>query len=193
MIFFNWDTFLSTVYKKLQKIKVYQSFTSSDGIGDGIVYCKASNNPNCVEYNDALNLPLTPAAKDEAMALQPEALYTEQPGLKPIKEVGLFENYGPVIPVQHHEETCPYPSLESWIIVKKLYPIGTLIKKEFDGTMYVGEVTDIEPQKRIYTIYYKDDNTTKEMSIKQINTYLHKDEIKKYPICTKIAKKFNSL
>ena len=126
------------------------------------------------------------------MALQPEALYTEQPGLKPIKEVGLFENYGPVIPVQHHEETCPYPSLESWIIVKKLYPIGTLIKKEFDGTMYVGEVTDIEPQKRIYTIHYKEDNTTEEMGTKQIKKYLHKDEMKKYPIGTKIAKQFQS-
>ena len=58
--------------------------------------------------------------------------------------------------------------------------------------MYVGEVTDIEPQKRIYTIYYKEDNTTEEMGTKQIKKYLHKDEMKKYPIGTKIAKKFKS-
>ena len=44
------------------------------------------------------------------------------------------------------------PPLESWIIVKQLNTIGTLIKKDFDGTMYVGEVTDIEPQKK--HLYY---------------------------------------
>ena len=43
--------------------------------------------------------------------------------------------------------------------------------------MHVGEVTEIEQQKRIYTTYYKDDNT--EMGTKQIKMYLHKDEMKK--------------
>ena len=156
-------------------------FASSESIGDGIVYCKAFHLLNCVEFNDALNLPLTAAAKHAAMALQPQPFYTEQVGLKPIKKVSLYENYG-------HMEICPYPSMESWIVVKKLYPIGTMIEKDFDGTKFLGVVTKIDPQARMYTIYYKEDNTTEEMTHCYIKKLLHKDEMKKYPIGTKIKK-----
>ena len=48
-------------------------------------------------------------------------------------------------------------------------------------------------KRSIYTIYYKVGNTTEVMSTKHINMHLHKDEMKKYPIGTKIAEKFNSL
>ena len=155
---------IGCIQTKVRIFLAYQSFTSSKSIGDGIVYCKASHLLDCVEFNDALNLPLTAAAKHAAMALQPQPFYTEQVGLKPIKEVGLYENYGPVIPTQFHAETCPYPSMESWVVVKKLYPIGTMIEKDFDGTKFLGEVTEFDPQARTYTVYYKEDNTTEEMT-----------------------------
>ena len=189
--FFDWESFLLTLYKpKLKAIKVYQSFTSSVGIGDGIIQCKASNIPNCVEFNDAMNLRLTPEAQHAAMARYPVHLYTTQPGLKPIKEVGMYENFGPLIPVKYRAETCPYPVLSSWIAVKKLFPRGTKIEKDFDGTNYLGEVTDIQPEARTYTVYYNKDETEEELSHYYIGKLLHKDEMKKYKVGTKILKKF---
>ena len=103
--FFDWHTFLSTLYKSLGKVKAYQFFTLSGSIVDGIVYCKASNLPNCEEFIEALNVLLTSAAKIQSMVYQSEALYIEQPGLKPVKEVGLCKNYGPIIPKQFHAGT----------------------------------------------------------------------------------------
>ena len=86
--FYDWESFLLTLYKpKLKAIKVYQSFTSSVGIGDGIIQCKASNIPNCVEFNDAMNLRLTPEAQHAAMVRYPVHLYTTQPGLNPSKKL----------------------------------------------------------------------------------------------------------
>ena len=68
-----------------------------------------------------------------------------------------------------------------------------MIEKVFDGTKFLGEVTKIDPQARMYTVYYKEDNTTEEMTHYYIKKFLHKDEMKKYPIGTKIKKKFMSL
>lgn len=82
----------------IQKVNVYQSFTYFKDIGDGIVYCKDSYFPYCVEEDDALNLPLTAAAKIQAMIRQPEDLYIGQLGHKPITEVGLYKYSGLVIP-----------------------------------------------------------------------------------------------
>ena len=65
-----------------------------------------------------------------------------------------------------------------------------MIEKDFDGTKFVGEVTKIDPQNEMYAVYYKDNNTTKEMTIHFLKKFLHRDEMKKFPIGTKIKKKF---
>ena len=117
-------------------------------------------------------------------------LYTKPPGLKPIKEVGMYKNFGPLIQQIYRAETCPYPALPSWIVVKKLFPVGTKIEKDFDGTNYLGEVTAIKPEARTYTVYYNEDETEEELSHYYIGKFLHKDEMKKYKVNTKILEKF---
>ena len=78
---------------KLKSIKVYESFISSVSIGDGIIYCKGSNLPNCAGFNDKMDLRLTSQAQHAAMAHYPKQLYIQQHGLKPIKEVGMYKNF----------------------------------------------------------------------------------------------------
>ena len=102
----------------------------------------------------------------------------------------MYENFGPLIPLKYRAETCPYPVLSSWIAVKKLFPRGTKIEKDFDGTNYFGEVTDIQPEARTYTVYYNEDETEEQLSHYYIGKLLHKDEMKKYKVGTKILKKF---
>ena len=71
-----------------------------------------------------------------------------------------------------------------------MFPLGTKIDKDFDGTNYLGEVTAIQPEARKYTVYYEEDNTEEELSHYNISKFLHKDEMKKYKVGTKILKKF---
>ena len=152
--FFDWESFLLTLYTpKLKSIKVYQSFTFSVCIGDGIIYCKDSNIPNCVEFNDVMNLHLTPETQHAAMACNPKQLYTKQPTLKLITEEGIYENFGLLIPLEYCPETCPYSPLSSWIAVKKIFPVGIKMEKDFDGINFLGEVTAIQPDARIYAVY----------------------------------------
>ena len=60
-----------------------------------------------------------------------------------------------------------------------MFPRGTKIEKDFDGTNYLGEVTAINPEARTYTVYYEEDNTEEELSHVKIGKLLHKDEMKK--------------
>ena len=111
-------------------------------------------------------------------------------GLKQIKEVGMYDNFGPLIQLKYCTETCPYPPLSSWIAVKKLFPLGTKIEKDFDGINYLGEVTGIQPEARTYIVFYEEDETEEELLHSYIGKFLHKVEIKKYKVGTKILKKF---
>ena len=79
-------------------------------------------------------------------------------------------------------------SFSSWITVKKNVSPWNKNKKAFDGTNYLEEVTAIQPKARIYTVYYKDDNTEKEISYYYIMKLLHKVEMKNYKVGTKILK-----
>ena len=72
-----------------------------------------------------------------------------------------------------------------------MFPVGTKIEKDFDGTNYLGEVTAIKPEARTYTVYYNEDETEEELShYYYIGKFLHKNEMKKYKVGTKILKKF---
>ena len=113
------------------------------------------------------------------MACNPKQLYTKQPALKPITEEGMYENFGLLIPLEYCAETCPYSPLSSWIAVKKIFPVGIKMEKDFDGTNFLGEVTAIQLDARIYAVYILQ---------RRFGKFLHKDEMKKCKVGTNILK-----
>ena len=64
------------------------------------------------------------------------------------------------------------------------------IEKDFDGTNFLWEVTSIKPETRKYTAYYNEDEIEEELLHYYIGKFLHKDEMKKYKVGTKILKNF---
>ena len=131
--------------------------------------------------------------KQQMMATKPSLEYLNQPGFKPIKEIRLFEHYGPVIPRQYHEETCPFPPLSSWIVVKHFFPLQTMIENNINGKMCDGLVVDINPLTRTYEVCYKKAKKVEYVSGYFIENHLYVGKLDKYPVGTKITKTFQSL
>ena len=112
------------------------------------------------------------------MNCYPTKLYTKKPGLRDIKQVGLYENYGPVIDPKYHKETCPCPPIDVFVRVKNLHPIGTRIAKKFDEQIFNGEIISIDIKHKLYKVQY-DDEDEEELTGRQISKHIHKDNTKK--------------
>ena len=100
--------------------------------------------------------------------------------------VGLRENYAKLIDNKFHEEMCPNPLLDVWIKVKKHYPLGTKIEREFKenkSVIYNKTVTAIDLESKQYKLEWDDKNeyTEKEDNCTgdQIGIYLHPEELLK--------------
>jgi len=178
-VFFDWDAFLSTFLTRLAAVKIYQIFKSSEAIGPGRIQCRESDLADAIPFDDFLKKKkMLQSVRIAAMKCPPKKLYNKKPGLREIKQVGLYENYGPVIDPKYHAETCPRPPLEVFVRVKNLRPIGTKISKMFGGERFDGEIISIDVEDKIYRVKY-DDGDQEEMSGLQISKYLHKDNTKK--------------
>ena len=100
--------------------------------------------------------------------------------------MGLRENYAKLIDNKFHVEMCPNPLLDVWINVKKHYPLGTKIEREFKenkSVIYNKTVTAIDLESKQYKLEWDDKNeyTEKEDNCTgdQIGIYLHPEELLK--------------
>ena len=178
-VFYDWDTFLSTFLARLNAVKKYQIFASSEEIGAGVIQCCASDLEDAIPFNDLLKIKnMDQPTRIAAMNCYPAKLYTKKPGLRDIKQVGLYENYGPVIDPKYHKETCPCPPIDVFVRVKNLHPIGTRIAKKFDEQIFNGEIISIDIKHKLYKVRY-DDEDEEELTGRQISKYIHKDNTKK--------------
>jgi hypothetical protein len=114
--FKNWDKLFKILYKvSLNAVNKYQIFRcDGEDLDDGDLECKMSDLENAKTSVNKLKNKLMGALDrvEKLLNLKPEPLYTEKPGLKPIKECKFFFKYWPHVPEEHNNECCPRPSGE---------------------------------------------------------------------------------
>jgi hypothetical protein len=113
--FQNWDKMFNILYKgSLQAVNKYQIFRCDEDLDDGDLECKTSDLETASTSVDKLKKKGMAVLErvEKLLHLKPEPLYTEKPGLKPIKECELYFKYRPHVPEEFREECCPTPSDE---------------------------------------------------------------------------------
>jgi hypothetical protein len=119
--FLDWEGFQEKIYKKVQPGFIKRSH---------IFRCTASRGKTKLSYRldnrDSSTVTEQEMKRtDLSEARRSEILETEQltripmPGLAPIKQVGLFQNYRKYLPPRYQEETCPQPSQEVMAKVRR--------------------------------------------------------------------------
>jgi hypothetical protein len=106
---------INILYKvSLDAVNKYKIFRCDEDLDDGDLQCKTSDLENAkTSVNKLKKKGMSVLNRVEKLLnLKPEPLYTEKPGLKPIKECELFFKYWQHVPEEHKDECCPRPSDE---------------------------------------------------------------------------------
>jgi hypothetical protein len=114
--FHNWDKMFNILYKgSLHAVNKYQIFRCDEALDDGDLECKTSdfleNASTSVNKLKKKGMAVLDGV-EKLLNLKPEPLYTEKPGLKPIKECELYFKYRPHVSEEFREECGPTPSDE---------------------------------------------------------------------------------
>merc|ERR1719469_1051428 len=80
-----------------------------------------------------------------------------------------------------------------WIEVKHFYPLQAKVENNINGKMCDGLIVNINPLTRTYEVYFKKAKKTDYVSTYYIKNHLHVGELDKFPVGTKITKKFKSV
>ena len=112
--FFNWDLYLDRIYKRpgggtVNKNHIFKSVQTKPGI----LITETIKDVDVKEQN-LIKLSKNAAGGQKsgrARIINGKKLKNEKrPGLRDIKQVDLYEKWGPLVPAQFRDEICPKPS-----------------------------------------------------------------------------------